>query len=137
MSLSIMTKETEMNATLAIDAYSRNKSETISQEHLGHGIISAALNQLKTNLRILFSSNERKNRIKAFDQALLTIYFLQKGLDLSRSGDLEKSLFRLYEFCRLKVVENDVDNCRGSAEIKNCLNFISEINDSWTVIKNV
>ncbi len=132
-----MTEETKMNAALAIDAYSKNKRETISQEHLGYEVISAALNQLKTNLHILFSSDERKNRIKAFDQSLLTIYFLQKGLDLYRSGDLEKSLFRLYEFCRLKVVENDVDNCRGSAEIKNCLNFISEINDSWAVMKNV
>jgi hypothetical protein len=62
-----MTEETKMNAALAIDAYSKNKRETISQEHLGYEVISAALNQLKTNLHILFSSDERKNRIKAFD----------------------------------------------------------------------
>ena len=123
-----------MSNVTAIDAYSKNKIETLSQLQVGHQVVGAALSQLKTNLHILFSSDNRKTRIKAFEHALLTIYFLQKGLDLSKGGDLEKNLFQLYEFCRLAVVKNDVDKCIGSAEIKSCQNFISEINGAWAAI---
>ena len=126
-----------MNAALAIDAYSKIKNETHSEERVGHDVIGAALKQLKTNLHILTSSYEKKDRVKAFERALVTIYFLQKGLDLSKGGDLAKNLFRLYEFCRLTVIKNGIENCRESLEIESCEKFISDIFDSWSLISKV
>ena len=126
-----------MSNVAAIEAYSKNKKKTLSQVQVGHQVIGAALSQLKTNLHILFSSDDRKARTKAFEHALLTIYFLQKGLDLSRGGDLEKTLFQLYEFCRLTVVKNDVDKCIGSVEIQSCQDFISEISGAWVATENI
>ena len=124
-----------MNATQAIDAYTKIRKETLSEEQLGHNVISVALNRLQKNLHILFTSEDTKVRTKAFERAILTIYYLQKSLDLVTGGELAKHLFRLYEFCRLKVLECGVHNSNGSQEIKTCRDFISEIAGSWETIQ--
>jgi flagellar protein FliS len=130
-----MKKENKMNATQAIDAYTKIRKETLSEEQLGHNVISVALNRLQKNLHILFTSEDTKVRTKAFERAILTIYYLQKSLDLVTGGELAKHLFRLYEFCRLKVLECGVHNSNGSQEIKTCRDFIAEIAESWGTIQ--
>ena len=79
-----------MNATQAIDAYTKIRKETLSEEQLGHNVISVALNRLQKNLHILFTSEDTKVRTKAFERAILTIYYLQKSLDLVTGGELAK-----------------------------------------------
>ena len=124
-----------MNASLAIDAYTKIKRETLSEEQLGHDVVRVALNRLQTNLNILFTSTDTKVRSKAFEMTILTIYYLQKSLDLITGGELAKNLFRLYEFCRLKVIECGVLYSNGSSEIRICRDYISDISDSWAAIQ--
>ncbi len=124
-----------MNASIAIGAYTKTKKETLSEEQVGHDVVRVALNRLQTSLNILFTSTDQKARSKAFEITILIIYYLQKSLDLISGGELAKNLFRLYEFCRLKVIECGIVNSNGSTDIKICWDYISEISDSWKSIK--
>jgi len=40
-----------------------------------------------------------------FERALSSIYFLQKCLDFEKGGDLAKNLFKVYEYCRVQIIE--------------------------------
>ena len=124
-----------MNASLAIDAYTKTRKETLSDEQIGHDVVRAALNRLKASLNILLTTTDPKARSKAFEVTILIIYYLQKTLDLISGGELAQNLFRLYEFCRLKIIECGVLNSKGSKEIKVCRDYISEISESWEAIQ--
>jgi len=135
MSLSTVHKENKMNASLAIDAYTKTRKETLSDQQIGHDVVLAALNRLQASLNILLTTTDLKARSKAFEVTILIIYYLQKTLDLISGGELAQNLFRLYEFCRLKVIECGVSNSKGSKEIKVCRDYISEISESWEAIQ--
>ena len=124
-----------MNASLAIDAYTKTRKETLSDEQIGHDVIRAALHRLQTSLNVLLTSTDPKARSKAFEVTILVIYYLQRTLDLISGGELAQNLFRLYEFCRLKVIECGASNAKGSKEIKACRDYISEISESWQAIQ--
>ena len=135
MPLSIIDKENKMNASVAIDAYTKTRKETLSDEQIGHDVVRAALHRLQTSLNILLTSADPKARSKAFEVTILIIYYLQKTLDLISGGELANNLFKLYEFCRLKVIECGISNTKGSKEIKVCRDYISEIHESWEAIQ--
>ena len=124
-----------MNASIAIGAYTKTKKETLSEEQVGHDVVRVALNRLQISLNILFTSEDAKARHKAFEGTILIIYYLQKSLDLISGGELAKNLFRLYEFCRLKVIECGISNAMGSTDIRVCRDYISEISESWGAIQ--
>ena len=124
-----------MNSSIAIDAYTKIRKETLSDEQIGHDVVRVALQRLQTNLNILLTSTDPKARSKAFEVTIMIIYYLQRTLDLISGGELAKNLFRLYEFCRLKVLECGISNTKGSKEIKVCRDYISEISESWEAIQ--
>ena len=124
-----------MNAAIAINAYTKIQKETLSQEENGYNLVGAALRKLETSLKILASSEVAANRRKAFEGTLTAIYFLHKSLDLVQGGELAKNLFRLYEFCRLKVLEKGVMKSRGDDEIENCHGFILDILKTWDSVQ--
>ena len=124
-----------MNASAALGAYKKTKNETLSQEDVGHNVIQVSLKKLETSLDLLFSAIDTNVRGKAFESSLMTIYFLQKSLDFSNGGELAQNLFRLYEFCRVKVLQHGATMSKGNEEIKKCHNFIGEIVKSWDIIK--
>ena len=125
-----------MNAAAAISAYTNIKNQTLSTEDVGYNVVSTALHKLETNLHILFSANNTKERTKAYEHTLLTIYFLQKSLNFSGEGDLAKNLFRLYEFCRITVLRKGISKSHSDFEVKQCHSFILEIVKSWDTVKN-
>ena len=124
-----------MNALVAIDAYKKTRKETLSDEQIGHDVVRVALHRLQTSLNILLTATDSKARSKAFEVTILIIYYLQKTLDLISGGELAQNLFRLYEYCRLKVIECGISNTKGSKEIKVCRDYISEISKSWESIQ--
>lgn len=124
-----------MTTSAALGAYKKTKNETLSQEDVGHNVIQVSLKKLETSLDLLFSAVDNKIRAKAFESSLMTIYFLQKSLDFSTGGELAQNLFRLYEFCRVKVLQHGSLSSKGNEEIRKCQNFIGEIVKSWDTIK--
>ena len=120
-----------MNANAAISSYTEIQNQTRSDENTGFNVVSTALNKLEKSLDLLQTSTNALDREKAFQASLLTLYFLQKSLDFKSQGDLAINLFRLYEFCRIKVIENGVNGSIDNHEIKKCHSFINEIRISW------
>ena len=136
MPLRLAEQEYIMNAAAAISAYTNIKNQTLSTEDVGYNVVSTALHKLETNLHILSSANNTKERAKAYEQTLLTIYFLQKSLNFSGDDDLAKNLFRLYEFCRITVLRKGISKSHSDFEVKQCHSFILEIVKSWDTVKN-
>ncbi|MBA00364.1 MAG: hypothetical protein CMM39_13065 [Rhodospirillaceae bacterium] len=124
-----------MNSTVAISHYTKVKQKTSSAAAVGHDVISSALQKLQSDLKLLLTTTEKKVRAKAFEGALLSIYYLQKGLDFSKGGELANNLFRLYEFCRLQVIEAGASLGQKDHEIEKCHLYISEILLVWKSIK--
>ena len=120
-----------MNTQAAISGYTEIKSQTLSRESIGYNVVSAALVKLEVSLKSLVSSTDTQERKKAFETSLLTLYFLQKSLDFNAQGDLAINLYRLYEFCRIKLLEAGIDGSSNNYEIKKCHSFINEIRISW------
>lgn len=133
--LNYLTRENKMNATAAISAYSSIKNQTLSTEDVGYNVVSTALHKLETNLHLLYTSEKKKERANAFEQTLLTIYFLQKSLKFSTDDDLAANLFRLYEFCRIKVIEKGIAGSHNDDEINQCHSFVLEIVKSWDTLQ--
>ena len=125
-----------MNTQAAISSYTEIKSQTLSHESVGYNVVSAALNKLEVNLKSLVSSTHKQERKKAFETSLLTLYFLQKSLDFKAQGNLAINLYRLYEFCRIKLLEIGIDGSLSNDEIKKCHSFVNEIRVSWDSVRN-
>ena len=125
-----------MNTQAAISGYTKIKSKTLSPESIGYNVVSAALVKLEVSLKSLVSSTDTRERKKAFETSLLTLYFLQKSLDFNSQGDVAINLHRLYEFCRIKLLEAGIDGSSNNYEIKKCHSFISEIRVSWEIVKD-
>ena len=136
MPLRLAEQECIMNAAAAISAYTNIKNQTLSTEDVGYNVVSTALHKLETNLHILSSANNTKERAKAYEHTLLTIYFLQKSLNFSGEGDLAKNLFRLYEFCRITVLKKGTSKSYKDFEVEQCHSFILEIVESWNTLRN-
>ena len=135
MPLRLIEQETIMNASVAINAYSKTKKQTVSSQEVGYNVISSALHKLDANLSILIFNKDSKETSKAYERSLLTIYFLQKSLDFNSGSDLAKNLFRLYEFCRTTLLEKGISGSHDDSDLKKCHSFINEIKESWDTIK--
>lgn len=125
-----------MNASVAISAYQNIQNHIRSDQSIGHDVISTALLKLETSLYLLSTAESSKDLSKPLENALVTIYFLQKGLDLNGGGDLAKHLFRLYEFCRLKIIARSTLGIIANKDLKKCHSYIKEIAQSWEKAKN-
>ena len=125
-----------MNANAAISSYTEIQNQTRSDEDIGFNVVSTALNKLEKSLDLLQTSTNSLEREKAFQASLLTLYFLQKSLDFKSQGDLAINLFRLYEFCRTKVIENGVNGSNDNHEMKKCHFFIKEILLAWELSRD-
>lgn len=124
-----------MNSSVAISAYQNIKNNVRSDESIGHDVISTALQKLETSLYLVSTAENSTDLAKPLENALATIYFLQRGLDLSGGGDLAKHLFRLYEFCRVKTIERCTSGTNSNTEVKRCHSYIKEISQSWEKTK--
>ena len=125
-----------MNANAAISSYTEIQNQTRSDEDTGFNVVSTALNKLEKSLDLLQTSTNSLEREKAFQASLLTLYFLQKSLDFKDQGNLAINLFRLYEFCRVKLIEIGIQDSFGNHEIRKCHSFVNEIRLSWDSVKN-
>lgn len=120
-----------MNAASAKHTYQNIKNKIRSEEEIGYDVISIALKKLETSLYLLSEIENPEEVTKPVENAICTIYILQRNLDLTNGSDLAKHLFQLYEFCRLKVIERVKVGPKANKDIKQCHSFIKEIYQSW------
>lgn len=70
-----------------------------------HGIILVTLRELERSLRALAAANPGPFPASHVNRAFTAIYILQSSLDFDQGGEIAVNLFRVYEYCRLRVAE--------------------------------
>ena len=77
------------------------------------------------------TENYRK-KSSSFSRALTILYTLQSSVDFEKDIKLAKSLFQIYEYTRVSLIE-EFKSCRVNKSI-NALTALIEIRDSWKSI---
>ena len=78
------------------------------------------------------TENFRK-KSSSFSRALTILYSLQSSIDFENELSVAKSLFQIYEFTRVSLIE-EFKSCKIGKSSK-ALTALSEIRDSWKLIK--
>ena len=78
------------------------------------------------------ASNFRK-KSSSFSRALTIIYSLQSSIDFEKDLNIAKSLFQIYEYTRVALIEEFKSCTIGKSQ--NALTALSEIRNSWALIK--
>ena len=78
------------------------------------------------------ASNFRK-KSSSFSRALTIIYSLQSSIDFEKDLNIAKSLFQIYEYTRVALIE-EFKSCK-IGKSQNAVTALSEIRNSWALIK--
>ena len=82
---------------------------------------------------IVPSTANYRRKSSSFSRALTIIYSLQSSIDFEKDLGVAKSLFQIYEFTRVSLIE-EFKSCKVGKSLK-ALTALSEIRDSWKSIK--
>ena len=77
------------------------------------------------------TENFRK-KSSSFSRALTILYTLQSSVDFEKDLSIAKSLFQIYEYTRVTLIE-EFKSCKVNKSI-NALTALVEIRDSWKSI---
>ena len=77
------------------------------------------------------TENFRK-KSSSFSRALTILYSLQSGVDFEKDINIARSLFQVYEYTRITLIE-EFKSCKVNKSI-NALTALVEIRDSWKSI---
>ena len=77
------------------------------------------------------TENFRK-KSSSFSRALTILYSLQSSVDFEKDINIAKSLFQVYEYTRVSLIE-EFKTCKVNKSI-NALTALVEIRDSWKSI---
>ena len=82
---------------------------------------------------IVPSTTNYRRKSSSFSRALTIIYSLQSSIDFEKDLGVAKSLFQIYEFTRVSLIE-EFKSCKVGKSLK-ALTALSEIRDSWKSMK--
>ena len=82
---------------------------------------------------IVPSASNLRKKSSSFSRALTIIYSLQSSIDFEKDLNIAKSLFQIYEYTRVALIE-EFKSCR-IGKSQNALTALSEIRNSWALIK--
>jgi len=77
------------------------------------------------------TENFRK-KSSSFSRALTILYSLQSSVDFEKDINIAKSLFQVYEYTRISLIE-EFKSCKVNKSL-NALTALVEIRDSWKSI---
>lgn len=100
-----------------------------------HGIILVTLRELERSLRVLAAAEpDRSYPAPHINRAFTAIYILQSSLDFEKGGEISEHLFRVYEYCRLRVAE--AFRREASPRLAECADHIGSLLAAWQQIGN-
>ena len=118
-----------MNLAFVLNTYNQTKVSSETNKHDGHEAVKYALDQVINSMEKLNSGVVSEEKEQYFEKALSSIYFLQKCLDFEKGGDLAKNLFKVYEYCRVQIVEFAL---KGTVKkLDTAIIFVQTILDGW------
>ena len=122
-----------MNLAFALNTYNQTKVASDANKRDGYEAVKYALDQVIGSMEKLNSGVDIEEKEQHFERALSSIYFLQKCLDFEKGGDLAKNLFKVYEYCRVQIIEFAL---KGSVEkLDTAIEFVQTIIDGWDGIR--
>ena len=92
------------------------------------------INSVKSfHINIVPTTDNFRKKSSSFSRALTIIYSLQSSIDFEKDLNVAKSLFQIYEFTRVSLIE-EFKSCEVGKSL-NALTALSEIRDSWKSLK--
>ena len=82
---------------------------------------------------IVPSTHTYRKKSSCFSRALTIIYSLQSSIDFEKDLGVAKSLFQIYEYTRVALIE-EFKSCKVGKSL-NALTALIEIRDSWKEVK--
>ena len=83
-------------------------------------------------MNIVPSTENFRKKSSSFSRALTILYTLQSSIDFEKDLNVAKSLFQVYEYTRVTLIE-EFKSCTVNKSI-NALTALIEIRDSWKSI---
>ena len=124
-----------MNYSNITQAYQNAERQALEETNDPHLIIMTMLDALVKSMQIFVDNIDIKNggnaemKSKHFSRAISIIYALQSSLDFEKGGDIANNLFQLYEYGRVKLIE---DLGKGVANsTPQAIEVIASIRDAW------
>ena len=124
-----------MNYSNITQAYQNAERQALEETNDPHLIVMTMLDALVKSMQIFVDNIDLKNggnaelKSKHFSRALSIIYALQSSLDFEKGGDIANNLFQLYEFGRVKLIEDLGQGvANGSPQ---AIEVIASIRDAW------
>ena len=81
---------------------------------------------------IVPSTENFRKKSSSFSRALTILYSLQSSVDFEKDINIAKSLFQVYEYTRISLIE-EFKSCKVNKSL-NALTALVEIRDSWKSI---
>ena len=81
---------------------------------------------------IVPNTDNFRKKSSSFSRALTILYTLQSSVDFEKDLNVAKSLFQVYEYTRVNLIE-EFKSCKVNKSI-NALTALTEIRDSWKSI---
>ena len=81
---------------------------------------------------IIPNTENYRKKSSSFSRALTILYTLQSSVDFEKDLNIAKSLFQVYEYTRVTLIE-EFKSCKVNKSIK-ALTALTEIRDSWKSI---
>ena len=123
-----------MNLAFALNTYNQTKASSDANKQDGYEAVKYALDQVIGSMEKLNSGLENAEKEHHFERALSSIYFLQKCLDFEKGGELAKNLFKVYEYCRVQIIDFAL---KGTVEkLDTAIEFVQTILEGWEGIRS-
>ena len=123
-----------MNLAFALNTYNQTKASSEANNQDGYEAVKYALDQVIGSMEKLNKGLDTIEKEHHFERALSSIYFLQKCLDFEKGGELAKNLFKVYEYCRVQIIDFTI---KGTVEkLDKAIEFVQTILEGWEGIRN-
>jgi flagellar protein FliS len=124
----------EMNLAFALNTYNQTKASSEANNQDGYEAVKYALDQVIGSMEKLNKGLDTVEKEHHFERALSSIYFLQKCLDFEKGGELAKNLFKVYEYCRVQIIDFTI---KGTVEkLDKAIEFVQTILEGWEGIRS-
>ena len=124
-----------MNVAFARNEYANAKSNALSSKSENFEAVSLALRHLLDSMIALKDAESPEEREPLFEKSLTSIYFLQKCLDFEKGGELARNLFKVYEYCRVQILQDSSQEIYIHG-LTNAIEFIKTISEGCNGIRS-
>ncbi len=128
-----------MNFQTISETYRKTDKQSVNEHSSDYEIVAKIFDELIRSMNIYsteISKDDSNQKLKSehFARILTIIYTLQSSLDFEKGGEIANNLFRLYEYARLKVI-NDMRN-QTVEGTKSAIGHLDEIRQAWHTLAN-